>query len=490
MTTKTDDRPALYQRVGLYLGPAAALAVLAGFSPEGLPREAALVAAVGLLMAIWWATEAIPVAVTAFLPLVALPILGVTTVGEIAAPYAHPIIYLFFGGFVIALAIERCGLHRRIALGVFALVGADARALVAGFMAAAAFVSMWISNTSTALMLLPIAVSVVTVIGETMPGLSLKQRDNFGVSLLLGLAYGATLGGLATLVGTPPNAFMAGFMADNYGVEIDFARWMLVGLPVSLVLLPLAWFLLTRVLFPIDFRASEEALRHIRTMRKSLGAMSKAEMRTGLLFVFLVVGWLTRDWLDDLPFLGEVSDTGVAMTAAVAAFLIPSGRKGEALMTWDAMGRLPWGVLILFGGGLALASAITSSGLALWLGQQLAGLGSVNTILLIVAATTLVIFLTELTSNLATTATFLPVIAAIGVETGADPLIYVIPVTLAASCAFMLPVATPPNAVVFSSGLVPIPTMARAGLALNVVAVAVLSLVALVIAPAVFGSAW
>jgi solute carrier family 13 (sodium-dependent dicarboxylate transporter), member 2/3/5 len=478
--------PALYQRIGLVLGPVAAALVATVFAPEGLPREAVLVAAIGVLMAIWWATEAIPVAVTAFLPLVALPILDVAPLSSMAAPYANPIIYLFFGGFVIALAIERCGLHRRIALSVFALSGADARGLVAGFMIAAAFVSMWISNTSTTLMLLPIAVSVVTVIAETMPTLSLRQRSNFGISLLLGLAYGATLGGMATLVGTPPNAFMAGFMADNYGVEIDFARWMLVGLPVTLVLLPLAWLLMTRIMFPIDFKASPETLRYIQSMRTSLGTMSKAEVRTAGLFLFLVAGWLGRGWLEGLPFVGELSDTGVAMIAAMAAFLIPSGKKGEALMTWDSMSRLPWGVLILFGGGLALAAAVSSSGLALWLGQQLSGIGTVNAVLLVIAATTLVIFLTELTSNLATTATFLPVIAAIGVETGQDPLIYVIPVTLAASCAFMLPVATPPNAVVFSSGLVAIPTMARVGLVLNIIAVAVLSVVALVIAPAVF----
>jgi sodium-dependent dicarboxylate transporter 2/3/5 len=227
-------------------------------------------------------------------------------------------------------------------------------------------------------------------------------------------------------------------------------------------------------------------MQHINAMRQGLGKMSKAEVRTALLFGFLVAGWLSRGWLSNLPFLGELTDTGVAMAAAVAAFLIPSGKKGQALMTWDAMNKLPWGVLALFGGGLALAAAVTSSGLALWIGQQLVGLGTVNAILLVVVATALVIFITELTSNLATTATFLPVIAAIGVETGQDPLVYVIPVTLAASCAFMLPVATPPNAVVFSSGLVAIPAMARAGLVLNIIAVAVLSLVALLLAPMVF----
>ena len=486
MIAQETSGPALYQRVGLVLGPIAALITALTFSPDGLPQQATIVAAIGVLMAIWWATEAIPVAITAFLPLVALPILGVVSTREIAAPYAHPIIYLFFGGFVVALAIERCGLHRRIALGVFAIAGADARALVAGFMGAAAFVSMWISNTSTTLMLLPIAVSVFTVINETMPTLAPRQRENFGVSLLLGLAYGATLGGVATLVGTPPNAFMVGFMADNYDVQIDFARWMMVGVPVSLVMLPLAWLVLTRFIYPINFKASDEAVQHIRAMREGLGAMSKAEVRTALLFGFLVFGWLSRSWLSSLPFLGELTDTGVAMTAAVAAFLIPSGQKGQALMTWDAMSRLPWGVLALFGGGLALATAVTSSGLALWMGQQLVGVGTINAILLVVTATALVIFITELTSNLATTATFLPVIAAIGVETGQDPLIYVIPVTLAASCAFMLPVATPPNAVVFSSGLVAIPAMARVGLVLNIIAVAVLSVVALLLAPVVF----
>ncbi|EAP90239.1 Sodium/sulphate symporter [Oceanicaulis sp. HTCC2633] len=486
MTAQDDAGQALYQRIGLIAGPIAALILFLTFEPEGLSRAGVIVAALGLWMAIWWATEAIPVAVTAFLPLVVLPLLDVVPMRDIAAPYAHPIIYLFFGGFVVALAIERCGLHRRIALGVFAFAGADARALVAGFMASAAFVSMWISNTSTTLMLLPIAVSVYTVISETMPGLAPKQRQNFGVSLLLGLAYGATLGGLATLVGTPPNAFMVGFMADNYDVHMDFARWMLVGLPVSLVMLPLAWLVLTRFIYPIDFKASEEAMNHIRAMREGLGRMSKAEVRTALLFGFLVLGWLSRGWLSNLSILGELTDTGVAMAAAVAAFLIPSGKKGQALMTWDAMGKLPWGVLALFGGGLALAAAVTSSGLALWIGQQLVGIGAVNAILLVVAATALVIFITELTSNLATTATFLPVIAAIGVETGQDPLVYVIPVTLAASCAFMLPVATPPNAVVFSSGLVAIPAMARAGLVLNIIAVAVLSLVALLLAPIVF----
>lgn len=488
MTDAThDDAPALYQRIGLAAGPLAAILIGLFLRPEGLSTDGVFVAAIGAWMAIWWATEAIPVAITAFLPLVLFPILGVSAIGEISSPYAHPIIYLFFGGFVVALAIERCGLHRRIALGVFRMVGTNARALVGGFMLAAAIVSMWISNTSTTLMLLPIAVSVVTVIGETMPDLDVRQRSNFSIALLLGLAYGATLGGVATLVGTPPNAFMVGFMSDSYGVEVDFARWMLVGVPVSAVLLPIAWLTLTRIIFPVSFTASADAMKHIGHMRTALGPMSTAEVRTAMLFAFLVIGWVGRGFLSGVPVIGSISDTGIAMIAAVGAFLIPSGKDGKALMVWEDMGKLPWGVLILFGGGLALASAVASSGLALWLGEQLAPLGALNLALLVIVATALVIFLTELTSNLATTATFLPVIAAIAVETGQDPLVFVIPVTLAASCAFMLPVATPPNAIVFSSGLVSIPHMARAGFLLNIVAIAVLAMAALWLSPVVFG---
>lgn len=481
-----EKEPASYQRIGLILGPLVAIVVGLFLRPDGLPIEATFVAAVGLWMAIWWATEAIPVAITAFLPMTLFPILGVNSIQESAAPYAHPIIYLFFGGFVLALAIERCGLHRRIALKVFSLVGTNASHLVAGFMVSAALVSMWISNTSTTLMLLPIAVSVVTVISETMPDLKLKDRSHFGTALLLGLAYGATMGGVATLVGTPPNAFMVGFMADNYDVKIDFARWMLVGVPVTLTLLPIAWFWLTRVMYKVDFHASDQAMRHISTLSSGLGKMSIAERRTAILFGFLVAGWLLRGQIAGLSFLSQVTDATIAMTAALAAFLIPSGRPGEALMTWADMSKLPWGVLILFGGGLSLASAISSSGLALWIGELLAPLGVLNLALLVVAATALVIFLTELTSNLATTATFLPVIAAIAVETGQDPLVFVIPVTLAASCAFMLPVATPPNAIVFSSGHVSIPQMARAGFFLNIVSVVVLSIISMTLAPLIF----
>ena len=486
MTAPTKAGLALHQKLGLVLGPLSAGLVLAFFSPEGVSDAAIRTAAIALLMAIWWATEATPVAVTALLPLVLFPFLGVMPIAQTAPNYAHPIIYLFLGGFLMALAIERSGLHRRVALQTFRLAGLNGSSLIAGFMIAAALLRMWISNTSTALMLLPIAMSVIVVIREQMRHLPEKERRDFETALLLALAYGATLGGISTLVGTPPNAFMVGFLASNYDIEIDFSRWMLVGVPTMLILLPITWFVLCRVAFRVRFRANEEARRHISELGGEIGPWRKAEVRVALVFAVLVAGWLFRGTIASVTGLAELSDAGIAMAAGIALFLIPSGERGEALMTWEDTRRLPWGVLILFGGGLALAQAMSTSGLTGWIGTQLSPLGTLSIALLLIASVAMVIFLTELTSNLATTATFLPVMAAIAVETGQDPLMFVIPVTLAASCAFMLPVATPPNAIVFSSGSVSIPRMMRAGVYLNMMGVLVLSMVAVFLVPRVF----
>lgn len=486
MMTAADAAPNKHQLIGLIAGPLAAVLVLIFFKPDDLPVAGQATAAIAVLMAIWWATEAIPVAVTAMLPLVLFPVFGVSAIGDVSPSYAHPTIYLFLGGFVIALAIERAELHRRVALMIFRLVDVNGRSLIGGFMIAAAVLSMWISNTSTTLMMLPIVMSVLAVVRDQMPNMSDKERSDFETAMLLGLAYGATLGGMTTLVGTPPNAFMVGFMETTYGVEIDFARWMIVGVPLAIIMLPLSWIFLTRIIFKVKFKATEDARREMQKLGGDIGPITKAEARIGIVFLLLVMGWIGRKPLSSVLDLPGVSDAGIAMTAAVLTFLIPSGSRPGNLMTWSETQRLPWGVLILFGGGLALAGGMTSSGLTLWIGQQLAPLSIFHIAVLIVAATTLVIFLTELTSNLATTATFLPVIAALAIETGNDPLLFVIPVTLAASCAFMLPVATPPNAIVFSSGYLSIPRMMRAGIALNLIGVAVLSLIAIFLAPAVF----
>jgi len=336
------------------------------------------------------------------------------------------------------------------------------------------------------MVLLPICISVATAISEATPPRERRQLANFRRALLIGLAYAATIGGLATLVGTPPNALLAAFLKENHAIEIDFLNWMLVGVPVTLVMLPLTWLLLVRWVFPFRLQASPAAGRHLEQLKAGLGPMSQQEKRVAVIFACVVLAWVFRRPLNALLGGGALSDPGIVMTAAVLLFIIPrgSGRAG-ALMDWQQAARLPWGVLLLFGGGLSLAAAVSKSGLALWLGESLTPLGALGIAALVLGAALLVIFLTEMTSNLATTATLLPVIGAMAVALSVDPLLITVPVTLAASCAFMLPVATPPNAIVYASGMVTIPQMARAGLLLNLLGAALVMAVGLLWAPLV-----
>jgi sodium-dependent dicarboxylate transporter 2/3/5 len=452
--------------------------------PEALTDAAWRTAAMGVLMAVWWATEAVPIAVTAMLPLVFFPLLGIASIHDTAAPFANKVIYLFLGGFMVALAMQRWDLHRRIALNVLQFSGGNGASLVGGFMLASALLSMWVMNTSTTMMLLPIAVSIVAVIHDSVDNLDEHARKDFQYAMLLGVAYAATIGGISTLVGTAPNAMMAAFMLENYGTEIDFTSWMKVGVPLSAVMLPLAWLALTRVVFKVDFETSNEGRALLKQMKDDLGPFSVPEKRVGIVFTVLALTWIFRPALAKLPGLAALDDSGIAMAAGIVLFLIPSGDKEDPmLMRWKHINNLPWAILLLFGGGLTLAAAVSRTGLATWLGGNLHEVGLLPIAILVVIVATLIIFLTELTSNIGTTATFMPVVGAIALEAGYDPIVLVIPVTLAASCAFMLPVATPPNAIVFGSGLLTIPKMARAGLALNLVAIVLVSLVALVLAP-------
>ncbi len=449
-----------------------------------MSAEAWRVAAVGLWMAIWWATEAIPVPVTAFLPIIIFEPLGISSIRDAAAPYANPIIYLFLGGFMLALAIERWDLHRRIALAILDRTGTDGRRLIGGFMLVCAMLSMWMTNTSTTMMLLPIVLSVIGVIRENVPELSEQEQHDFQISMLLGLAYSASIGGLATLIGTPPNALLVGFMAESHGIEISFARWMVVGIPVSAVMLPIAWIALTKFLFPVNIPANDAVSGHLHQLREEIGAMTTPERRVAVVFATVIFCWMLRRPLTDLLGISGVSDAGIVMTAALLLFVLPSGDTAQPrLMVWESAGRLPWGVLILFGGGLSLAAAVSDSGLALWLGESLSPLNAWGTTVLMVAAVVMVIFLTELTSNLATTATLLPVLGAIAIQAGVPPIVLTVPITIAASCAFMLPVATPPNAIVFATGRLSIPEMARAGILLNIIGIIIVSLAALNLAP-------
>ncbi|WP_088329553.1 DASS family sodium-coupled anion symporter [Lacimicrobium sp. SS2-24] len=474
-----------YQDIGLVLGPLAfAIMMLFAASQTAMPDAAWRTAAVGIWMAIWWASEAIPVPATALVPLAMFDILGIASFEEAAAPFANPIIYLFLGAFLLAISVEKWNLHKRIALNLLAVTGTEGRRLIAGFMLVAAFLSMWMSNTSTTLMLLPIALSVAKVIADNLSAASETQIKHFQTALLLGLAYAATIGGLSTLIGTPPNALLAAFLSENYDMKIDFITWMKVGLPVSFIMLPLAWLVLTRVVYKVDIAANPAVDAHLNKLRQELGSMSAAEKRVAVVFVLVITSWIMRrpltEWLD----LEGVTDAGIAMFAALLLFLIPSDKDGVTrLLNWHDASRVPWGVLILFGGGLSLAAAVSNSGLATFLGESLQPLSIFGIAALIIGATALVIFLTELTSNLATAATLLPVVAAIAMQMDISPLLLTVPVTLAASCAFMLPVATPPNAIVFASGMLTIPQMIRCGVLLNILGMVLLSIVAVWWAP-------
>jgi sodium-dependent dicarboxylate transporter 2/3/5 len=333
-------------------------------------------------------------------------------------------------------------------------------------------------------MLLPIAVSIIGVIHGSIATLTDKGKRDFQYALLLGIAYSASIGGMMTLVGTPPNALLAAFMQDTYGTEIDFARWMLVGIPLAVVMLPLSWLVLTRLVFRVDFVTSGEARSELARMAEAMGRISIPEQRVAIIFGCMALLWMTRPLLTHLPGLAALDDTSIAIAGAIALFIVPSGSTEDPLLLrWQYAERLPWGVLILFGGGLSLAGAVSNTGLAEWLGTSLQAIGDLPLWLVVAAAAAMIIFLTELTSNTATTATFLPVVGAIAIEAGIDPIMLTVPVALAASCAFMLPVATPPNAIVFGSGMLTIPTMARAGLALNLIGIALVSIVAMTLAP-------
>ena len=474
----------LKENPGFLLGVTAAIVVMLLPTPDGLSTEAHRTAALFLLMGVWWATEAVPVAVTALVPLALFPMLGIVDIQSAANPYANKTIYLFFGGFLIATAIQKWGLHKRIALFVLEYAGSNGASLIFGFMLTAAIISMWVMNTATTIMLLPIGLAVITVVKETVKGLNEEEIESFQLALLLGIAYGATIGGMSTLIGTGPNGMLAAFMADNYNLDISFVDWMKVGVPLSIIMLPCSWFILTKIIFRVEFETSQETKDLLTNMKQELGRFDGAEFKVFVVFVLTALTWMLRTVLDDINGLEGLSDAGIAMISALFLFLLPSGDKEKkgALLEWkDAQENVPWGLLVLFGGGLSLANAVQATGLAVWMGNLIPQ--GISIVLIVILVVTMIIFLTELTSNMATTATFLPVVAAIAVQSNFDPLLVTAAVALAASCAFMLPVATPPNAIVFGSGLIKVPQMARAGFLINVLGIIVVSFVAAVSVP-------
>lgn len=469
------------QRIGLIAGPVLFLAILAMPAPADMSAEALRVSAVALLMAAWWISEALPIPATALLPIVLFPVLGVMKTGEVTASYGHPLIFLFVGGFFIAMAMEKCNLHERIALHVIRRVGTSPARLVLGFMVATAFLSMWISNTATSMMMLPIGLAVVrearTLLAEQGSAIGASVGDfRFAVALMLGIAYAASIGGVATIIGTPPNAVLVGMIDRLYGQQITFASWMLFGVPLSVVMLVLSWLYLVRIAYrpEIDELPGGRAL--IESQIKRLGAMSPAEMRVLAVFAAVALAWILRGFVD-IDALALVTDTTIAIAGALALFVIPADfRKGEFLLDWAHAVRIPWGVIILFGGGLALAGAFQASALDQWLGAQLSVLQGAPMIVVLLAVVLVVVFLTEITSNTATASVFVPVMAGLAVAMAVHPFALTVAAGVAASYAFMLPVATPPNAVVFGSGYLSVPQMAKAGLWLNLLGALLITL--------------
>jgi solute carrier family 13 (sodium-dependent dicarboxylate transporter), member 2/3/5 len=457
--------------------------------PAGMPEKAWSVAAVGVLMAFWWVFEALPIPVTALVPLALFPILGVSPIKATAAPYANPLIFLFLGGFVIALAMERWNLHRRIALGILSFAGPRPAALVGGFMGATAFLSMWVSNTATATMMLPIGLSVIALVVEAGKGkVGACRAEVFTPALLLGIAYGASIGGVATLIGTPPNALMAGFMSETYGVEIGFGQWMMVGLPVSAALMVVAWLALTRFVFPLRNGRIDGAADMIEQERKALGSVSRGEFIIGTIFVLTAISWIFRPLINDLLPGLHLSDPVIAIVAALVVFTIPvDSAKKVFLLDWKVTQKLPWGVLLLFGGGLSLGAAINASGLSGWIATAMGTASDWPILLMILGVSGVVMLISHLTSNTATAAAFLPLVAALAISLGQNPLLLAVPTVLAASCVFMMPVATPPNAIVFASGSLTVPQMVRAGFVINIVALGLIVIAVYALMLSVFG---
>ncbi len=510
--------------IGLVGGVLGALVVYA-IMPGDLDVWLRLTAATAVLMAVWWMTEAIPIPATALLPLIIFPLLvpaGETedgagvTVDTVGANYGNNIIFLFMGGFMLALAMQRWNLHRRVALLTLRAMGSKPANLIGGFMIATGFITMWVSNTATAVMMLPIGISVLVLVnnvvkeqdpegaglegaavgegegGDSEVGISQQAvRSNFGTALMLGIAYASSVGSLGTLIGTPPNALLAAHMSATHDITIGFGQWMLVGVPVSLVMLLVTWLLLTKVLFRPEIEEIPGGSDLIKGELDKLGPMSKGEVRVLTIFVLAAVSWIAVP-LASRYLLGEeepfLSDAGIAMIVATLLFLLPGGAEpGVRLLDWPSAAKLPWGVLLLFGGGLALSAQFSDSGLSEWLGSQVEGLAGVPVWFLVLVACGGILLLTEMTSNTATAATFLPVASGVAAGTGVEPLMIAAPVALAATCAFMLPVGTPPNAIAYGSGYVTIGQMVKGGIWLNLIGVLVVTLASMTLLVWAFG---
>ena len=456
------------KKIGFWLGLGVFFLIYFLPNPSDLSTEGKFTAAIFLLMGVWWATEAMPLYATALLPLIFFPLLGIDPIGIVSKEYMNKVQFLFAGGFMIGIAMQKWNLHKRIALNILKFSGLKAKNIVAAFMLTSAILSMWVMNTSTAIMLLPIGISVIGVINETVKDILPRESKNFQFSLLLGIAYSASLGGISTPIGTSPNGYLIQYANDNFNQDIGFISWLAIGLPVTLVMIPVVWFILTSLIFPINFKASPETSEKLKQMLKDLGRMTNEQKKVAVIFSITAFCWIFRKVLDDLPGLDFLEDAVIAMIGGLSLFFVSSSSKNEYLLNWeDLQEKFPWGLIFLFGGGMALAYEVNSTGLAFWLANLIPS--DINPIFVMALIIFIVLLLTELTSNLTTTITFMPVIASVGLNLDVNPLLVTLPLTIVASCAFMLPVATPPNSIIFASNLVPVQQMVRAGIFINLI---------------------
>jgi len=487
------------QKVGLFLGPLFFFLILLIPGVEGLSREGQSVGAVALWMAVWWISEAAPIPVTSLLPIFLFPATGAVSSGEATAPYANHLIFLYLGGFLLAIAIERWNLHRRIALHVIKVFGKSLDGLVLGFMVATAFLSMWISNTATTMMMIPIGLAVIHQLADifkdkkininTEPG-----KFKLGIALMLGIAYSASIGGVATIIGTPPNTVLVAFIKETYHINISFAQWMAFGVPISVIGLMFTWYYLTKLAYKTEIKQLPGGIKVIEEEIQNLGAMSKQEKNVLVVFLSVAFLWIIRSfaikWFHtmDITAFDKITDTTIAMFAAIILFLIPVNlKRNQFILDVDAFVEVPWGILLLFGGGLSLASAMAKTGLAEWIAMNLEDLGNVPMLVMMFVIVTLVIFLTEITSNTSTATMLMPVMGALAVAMGVHPYGLLITAAVAASFAFMLPVATPPNAIVFGTGYIKITEMAKAGFWLNIFGIFLVTLLAYYYLPVIWG---
>ncbi|TLX48301.1 anion transporter [Pseudoalteromonas phenolica] len=479
----SDNNKTLFHYFYLLLGPAIFLSTFLIDTPSGMPDVAWKTAGLALWLGVWWVSEVVPIPVTSLVPIIAVPLAGINDIKSVTSVYSHPLIFLFLGGFLISIAMEKWHLHKRIALITMLKSGNNPKYQILAMMMVSGFLSMWINNTATTLMMLPIALSVIYVLRENN-----SSCDNYGKALLLAIAYSASIGGVGTIIGTAPNALMAAYLWENHQIKIGFAQWMMFAVPFVFTMIVICWYWLTRFAFNVKQVGNNAQLNTLfQKQVDDLGRMTLAEKNVLFVFVFAAVSWVLRPYLASWTGL-NITDTGIAIIAALLLFVLPAKKDNKTkVMDWDAAQAVPWGILLLFGGGLALAAQIKSSGLAQYIADMLAGASAIPLILGVLVVATLICFLTEITSNTATAAGFLPLLGPVAEQIAGTPLIWVIPAAIAASCAFMMPVATPPNAIVFGSGEIKIKDMVKAGFMMNIIAVLLITLLTMTLGSWVFG---